>query len=335
MAAITTVLLKSLKPGDLLLHSAPVYGGTDHFINEVLPQYGVEVLQFDHRDTERDIDQRILSSGHEDRLALILVETPANPTNDFIDIEMCARITRRFGPSDRKPLLVVDNTYMGPVCQQPLKLGADLVVYSCTKYIGGHSDVIAGAVLGSQEQMKPIRTLRTLLGNMGSPWISWLLLRSLETLKLRIDRQVANARVVAEYLDSHPQVESVFYPELLDPLSKEGKLYTKQCSGPGAMIAFELNGGREAAYQFLNALHLIKLAVSLGGTESLAQHPRTMTHAALPGEHLDSIGVTEGLVRLSIGVENVKDILADLEGAFECIAHSKHEQAELTHQFDQ
>ncbi len=316
MAAITTVFLEFLKPGDLIACSMPVYGGTDHFVHEHLAVRGIHVVQFDHHDTFASLSERIQKTGLADKLRLIFLETPSNPTNALIDIRMCADVARYFSRNEQV-LTVVDNTYMGPVWQHPMTHGADLVVYSATKYIGGHSDVIAGAVLGDTEPIARLKKLRTLMGNMTSPHTAWLLLRSLETLKPRTDVHAHNARIVAEYLASHPRVTRVYFPTLLHPESPQGKLYAAQCEGAGGMISFEIEGGEPAAFAFLNSLNLVKIAVSLGSTESLAQHPRTMTHAGLPSEHLDRFGISPGLVRLSIGIEHQGDILHDISQALD------------------
>jgi methionine-gamma-lyase len=207
---------------------------------------------------------------------------------------------------------------MGPLWQHPLKLGADLVLYSCTKYIGGHSDVIAGAALGSAELIQRLKTLRTFLGSMISPWTGWLLLRSLETLKVRMEQQAANARIVAEFLNNHPKVSKVHYLGLLEPEDGEQyRIYQKQYTSPGAMLSFEIKGGEAEAFQFLNHLNLIRLAVSLGSTESLAQHPATMTHIDVSPEEKKKYGIADSLVRLSIGIENVEDLLWDIGQALD------------------
>jgi methionine-gamma-lyase len=214
-------------------------------------------------------------------------------------------------------LVAVDNTFLGPLWQHPLKQGADLVLYSATKYIGGHSDVIAGVCLGSAELIGQVKSLRTILGTVAGPWTSWLLLRSLETLKLRMTSQMKNARYVANFLAEHPKVERVYYLGHLAETEPQYTIYRKQCLAPGAMIAFDIVGGEAQAFRFLNALRLIKLAVSLGGTESLAEHPATMTHADVdPGERI-AMGIGEQMVRLSIGVEHPEDLIADLEQALE------------------
>lgn len=316
MSAITTVLLEFLKPGDLLVYSQPVYGGTDHFINHFLPKIGIRTLGFMPGEEDEKLKQMIKDSGHADRLAMIYVETPANPTNDVIDIQACRKIADEFRKSE-DILVAVDNTYMGPLWQHPLKHGADVVMYSATKYIGGHSDVIAGAVLGSRSIISRVKTLRTFLGNMAGPWTGWLLLRSLETLKVRMEKQALNAKDVAEFLKNHPKVERVHYLGFIPEGTREYDIYKRQYSSAGAMVSFDIRGGEHEAFVFLNNLRLIKLAVSLGSTESLAEHPATMTHAGIPKEQCDSIGISEKMVRVSVGVENSADIIWDIQQALE------------------
>jgi methionine-gamma-lyase len=245
---------------------------------------------------------------------MLYVETPANPTNALVDIAMCAEVARHYSTSDRKVVLAVDNTFLGPLWQHPLAHGADLVLYSATKYIGGHSDVIAGACLGSAALMQRVKTMRTFLGTMAGPWTSWLLLRSLETLKVRMERQLTTAQTVAAYLAKHPAVERVYYPGAYAN-EADAALLARQSSAGGAMISFDVRGGEAEAFRVLNALQLVKLAVSLGGTESLAEHPATMTHADVPAEVKARLGVTDQLIRLSVGVEHPDDLITDLEQA--------------------
>lgn len=315
MSAITTVLLEFLKPGDLLLYSMPVYGGTDHFINHFLPKIGIQALGFLPEADESTIIEIIEKSGKADKLAMIYIETPANPTNALIDIEMCVNIAKNYSKNEEKVLVAVDNTYMGPIWQHPLQHGADIVMYSATKYIGGHSDVIAGAVLGSRDIVKRIKTLRTFLGNMAGPWTGWLLMRSLETLKIRMEQQCRNAQKVAEYLNAHPKVQKVYYAGLLDKHSRAFDIYKRHLSAPGAMLSFDIKGEEHEAFVFLNNLRLIKLAVSLGSTESLAEHPASMTHAGIEPQHRIELGITGSMVRLSVGVEHYEDIIADIAQA--------------------
>jgi methionine-gamma-lyase len=316
MAAITTVLLEFLKPGDLLLISNPVYGGSDHFIKKILPKFGISVAEFSVGQTKEEIIQLVENTGIADKLAMVYIETPANPTNDLIDIEESKEIAKYFSSSEKEIYLAVDNTYMGPIWQHPLKHGADLVLYSATKYIGGHSDVIAGACLGSKELMKRVKGLRTFLGNMASPNSGWLLLRSLETLKVRMDTQAINAEKVAAFLNTHPLVEKVYYiGNLSEKDGAQFNIKNKQCLSNGGMISFDVKGAEKDAFRFLNSLKLIKLAVSLGGTESLAEHPATMTHVDLDPTLKNKLSITEKMVRLSIGVEFYEDIIYDIEQA--------------------
>jgi len=318
MSAITTVLLEFLEPGDLIVYSNPLYGGTDHFIHHFLPKIGVHTLAFMPDQTENELIELIQNSPFKDKLKMIYIETPANPTNDLIDIEMCRNVANRFN-NQNEVLIAVDNTYMGPLWQHPLDHGADLVVYSATKYIGGHSDVVAGAVLGNKALMKRVKTLRTFLGNMAGPWTGWLLMRSLETLKIRMEQQQSNAIEVANFLKEHKKVNKVNYLGLIDKNSQDYITYKKQYSGSGAMLSFEVVGGEKEAFKFLNSLKLIKLAVSLGSTESLAEHPKTMTHAGVDEDQLKEMNVSDSLIRLSVGVENYNDIIWDLNQALELV----------------
>ena len=316
MGAITTVMLEFLQPGDVLLYSSPVYGGTDHSINHVLPKWSVGHVEFNASMRKEEIIQKV-EQEQGGKLAMIYVETPANPTNALIDLEMCREIADHFSTDERKVLVVVDNTYMGPLWSHPLQLGADLVVYSATKYIGGHSDLIAGAVLGNRELMTRVRGLRTFLGNMCSPFTGWLMMRSLETLKPRMETQAANARQVADFLKDHPKVEKLYYLGHLEEGSEQYRIREKQYSSSGAMLSFDVKGGEAEAFRFLNGLKLIRLAVSLGSTESLAEHPATMTHADVsPADKLKH-HISESLVRISIGVEHHEDLIDDIRQALE------------------
>lgn len=316
MAAISTILLEYLKPGDTIVYGNPIYGGTDHFINHHLPSIGVNSIPVLPTDTMEDISNKIKDSDYDVKsIKLFYIETPSNPTNDLFDIKGFVSLRDSINiENDIDVKLVVDNTYMGPLWQHPLKLGADLVVYSATKYIGGHSDLIAGVVMGKEEDMIRIKTLRTFLGNMVSPHTAWLMLRSLETLKLRMDKQQSNAIEVVECLRYHPKIEKVHY--LNDSFNERNwQIWKEQCSGSGAMISFEVFGGEKEAFTFLDNLSLIKLAVSLGSTESLAQHPATMTHVGVDVETRKSLGINDKLIRLSVGVENSEDLISDIENA--------------------
>jgi methionine-gamma-lyase len=317
MAAISTTVFTFLRPRDVLVFPEPVYGGTEYLFHEVLPQFGIEAVGYPAVEGIEGLERMLAQGDKRKRLRMIFVETPANPTNVLMDIEACARIAADCGSDERKALLAVDNTFLGPLFQHPLKLGADLVLYSLTKYVGGHSDVIAGGCLGSAELVDQVKVTRTIFGTMAGPWTSWLLLRSLETLKLRMTSEMKNARYVADYLADHPKVERVHYLGHLEEGDPQFEIYRKQCVGSGAMISFEVRGGEAEAFRLLNALKLIKLAVSLGGTESLAEHPGTMTHADVPPEDRVHIGITPSMVRISVGIEHPDDLIADLEQALE------------------
>jgi methionine-gamma-lyase len=209
-------------------------------------------------------------------------------------------------------VVVVDNTFLGPVFQRPASLGADLVIYSATKFIGGHSDLVAGIASGPARLIDPINVYRTILGTMAQPFTGWLLLRSLETVSVRMRRQAKSARKLAELLAAHPAVTAVHYPGLLPEGDPQRAIYERQCTGPGSLIAFEVAGGQEAAFRVLDAFEIPRLAVSLGGTESLVEHPMTMTHADVSAEENERFGVTPGLIRMSVGLEHLSDLKRDL-----------------------
>ena len=319
MAAIATTLLAYLKPGRVLLHSAPLYGGTDHLVKHTLPDLGIQTVEYMAGMGREDIEALLADEAPNAQLGLIFIETPANPTNDLFDIRVAADIAAAHATDDFRPLVAIDNTFLGPLWQHPLEHGADLVVYSATKYIGGHSDLVAGAVVGSQQAMAPIAGLRTYLGNMATPHTGWLLMRSLETLAIRMERQTATAQRVAGFLAGHPKVRTVQYLGLLEAGDPGYELYKRQCAGPGAMIAFEIDGGEAEAFRFLNHLELVKLAVSLGSTESLAEHPGTMTHSGVDAAEKLAMGITPALVRLSVGVEHPDDLILDLGHALAAV----------------
>jgi methionine-gamma-lyase len=319
MAAISTTLLQLLRPGDIVLHSEPVYGGTDYLLKHVLPSFGIRPVGFLAGSAAHNLERIVRDREIAGSLGMIYIETPGNPTNALVDIAECAALARQLASAGRRPLVAVDNTFLGPLWQHPLKHGADLALYSATKYIGGHSDVIAGVCLGSAELIGQVKNLRTILGTVAGPWTSWLLLRSLETLKLRMTSQMKNARYVANFLAEHPKVERVYYLGHLAEDDPQFAIYRKQCLAPGAMIAFDIVGGEQEAFRFLNALQLIKLAVSLGGTESLAEHPATMTHSDVDPAERSAMGIGEQMIRLSIGVEHPEDLISDLEQALEAV----------------
>jgi methionine-gamma-lyase len=315
MAAITTAVMEFVRPGDFIITSEPIYGGTDSLLEHIITRFGVKTIDFGARHTGEQIKDMVKKAGAEKKVAMIYLETPANPTNDLIDLEMIVELARELSTSERKVITAVDNTFLGPLFQHPLKHGIDLVIYSATKYIGGHSDVVAGACLGSKELVNRVRHLRNIFGSMSDPWSTWLLMRSLETLKMRMETSTANAGKVAEFLNRHPGVKKVHYLGLLKEDDPQYRIYKKQCLAPGAMISFEINGNESAAFRVLDSLKMIRLAVSLGGTESLAEHPAAMTHSAVAPEKRREVGITDNLLRLSVGVEAAEDIIWDLDQA--------------------
>jgi len=316
MAAISTTMFSVLRPGDVLLVSAPVYGGTEFLVENILPQFGIQRVWFGSGSLQPSLDDALARAKTLGRLGMIYVETPANPTNGLVDIARCADIARSTADADgRRAVVAVDNTFLGPLWQQPLRHGADYVVYSLTKYVGGHSDVIAGACLGSEAAIAPVRGMRTILGTISDPHSCWLLMRSLETLKLRMTGAMKNARYVAEYLADHPKVKSVQYLGFLAQGDAEFDLFQRQCHSPGSTFSFEIHGGEAEAFRLLNKLQVAKLAVSLGGTETLMEHPATMTHSDIPPERQAEMGITPAMVRISVGLEHPTDIIADLAQA--------------------
>jgi cystathionine beta-lyase/cystathionine gamma-synthase len=247
-------------------------------------------------------------------VAAIFVETPANPTNAVVDLDLMASVAGDIeARQGRRPRILVDNTLLGPLYQAPLRHGADLVLYSLTKYVGGHSDLVGGAATGSAELIRAVRSLRNVLGNQADAHSAWMLTRSLETLRLRMDRSFEGAAEVAGWLARQPQVERVAYLGAFAEGSPAAAVVARQCGAMGATFSFVVRGGRAAAFQVLDRLQVFKLAVSLGGTESLACHPRSTTHSGVPAAELDLLGVEEGLIRLSVGLEAPKDLIADLE----------------------
>jgi len=317
MAAISTTLMEFLKPGQVLLHSQPVYGGTDYFVNNVLEKFNIKAIGFNPGMSFEDIVSLVEQNNLSNQIGAVFIETPGNPTNCLIDIEMCSRLAKHFSNEENEVVTIVDNTFLGPVYQHPLKHGADLVIYSATKFIGGHSDVIAGACLGGKELIARVKGLRTFMGSMGGPWTGWLLMRSLETLKIRMDKQSENAQKVADFLRDHDKVEQVYYLGHLKEGDRDFKVYNKQCLGSGSMISFDIVGGEKEAFRFLNNLQLFHLAVSLGSTESLAEHPASMTHSDISPELQLEYGISPQMVRLSIGVENSADLIEDINTALE------------------
>ena len=316
MSAITTTILAFARPGDVILHSQPLYGGTETLISRTMAEFRIGAVGFVDGVSERAVRAAVEQARGKGRISVIMTETPANPTNTLVDIELLARIAAEIGAAQGfKPVLVCDNTLLGPVFQRPLAHGADVSVYSLTKYVGGHSDLIAGAALGSKTTIAPIKALRGSVGTQLDPHSCWMLGRSLETLGLRMERANSNARHVAEYLRDHPKVAKVHYLSFLPEGSTAQSVYARQCTGAGSTFSFDVKGGEKQAFAFLDALQIVKLAVSLGGTESLASHPAAMTHSGIPAEVRERIGVLDTTIRLSVGIEHPDDLIADLAQA--------------------
>ncbi|RVD61386.1 cystathionine gamma-synthase family protein [Mesorhizobium sp. M2D.F.Ca.ET.185.01.1.1] len=316
MSAIATTLLAYARPGDVILHSQPLYGGTETLLTRTLAGFGIDAVGFANGVNDVTVRATTDAALAKGRVSVILIETPSNPTNSLVDIELMRRIADEIGVRQgTKPIIVCDNTLLGPVFQRPIEHGADVSVYSLTKYVGGHSDLIAGAALGGKAVTKAIKALRGAIGTQLDPHSCWMLGRSLETLSIRMERANDNARLVAEFLRDHPKVERVHYLPFLGEDTPAGRTYRAQCSGAGSTFSFDIRGGQKAAFAFLNSLQIFKLAVSLGGTESLASHPAAMTHSGIPFEVRQRIGVLETTVRLSIGVEHADDLIADLAQA--------------------
>ena len=317
MSAISTTMLSYLKPGDILIYGNPVYGGTHHFITHFLKDIGVKILPFSSETKTQEIITKLDTSEYSGNVKMIYFESPANPTNSLFNLDELKKLKDEISvKSSNEIMLVMDNTYLGPLWQKPLDFGVDIVCYSATKFLNGHSDVIAGCAMGSKQVIGPIKTLRTFLGSMIAPYTAWLLTRSLETLHLRMAKQGENAEKVVNYLMSHKSVKTVSFPGIETMGEKQNEIFKRQCLGSGAMISFEVFGGEKEAFKFLNNLKLIKLAVSLGSNESLAQHPYSMTHADVPDDIKLKIGINQGLIRLSVGIENAEDIISDLNNAF-------------------
>ncbi len=316
MSAIATTILAFARPGDVILHSQPLYGGTETLLANTMSGFGIGAVGFVDGVSESAIRAAVQEARGKGRISVIMTETPANPTNTLVDIKLLRRIAEEIGAAQgSRPMLVCDNTLLGPVFQRPLDHGADVSVYSLTKYVGGHSDLIAGAASGARATIGPIKALRGSLGTQLDPHSCWMLGRSLETLGLRMERADSNALKVAEYLRDHPKVDKVHYLAFLEPGSPAQAVFARKCTGAGSTFSFDIKGGQKEAFAFLNALQIFKLAVSLGGTESLASHPAAMTHSGVPAAVRARIGVLDTTIRLSVGIEHPDDLIADLTQA--------------------
>ncbi|HYI41264.1 MAG TPA: cystathionine gamma-synthase family protein [Allosphingosinicella sp.] len=316
MSAISTLLLAFVQPGDVVVHSGPLYAATETLIARILGRFGVKWLDFPAGATREEIEDVLERAKAMGRVSLIYLESPANPTNVLVDVEAVAA-ARSAVLGDERPPIAIDNTFLGPLWAQPLRQGADLSVYSLTKYAGGHSDLVAGGITGSKELINTIRMLRNTIGTITDPNTAWMLLRSLETLELRMNRAGENAAKVCEFLRRHPKVESVGYLGFLEDGgdSRQADIYRRHCTGAGSTFSLYLKGGERESFAFLDSLKIAHLAVSLGGTETLASAPAAMTHLSVPDERKQALGITDNLVRISIGVEDPDDLIADFDQA--------------------
>ncbi|WP_243451814.1 cystathionine gamma-synthase family protein [Sphingosinicella soli] len=320
MSAITTALLAYVRPGDIIVHSAPLYAATEKLIDAVIGKFSVGWMDFHASAGREKIEATLRAARAKGRVSVIYLESPANPTNELVDIEAVAAVRDEvFAGVDEKPVIMCDNTFLGPVFQAPTRHGADISLYSLTKYVGGHSDLVGGACIGGKAVLAPILALRNTIGTITDPHTSWMLLRSLETVQLRMERAEANARTLCEFLRDHPKIERVGYLGFLEPGSAQRGIYDRHCAGAGSTFSVIVKGGEAEAFRLLDNLTLVKLAVSLGGTESLASHPAAMTHLSVPAARKAELGISDNLVRVSIGVEHVDDLVADFRQALEAV----------------
>ena len=320
MAAHSSIALAYVRPGDSVLHGRPIYGGVDMLYGGVMPQFGTHVATYTDGTDAAHVRTAAEAAIAKGPLALIIAETPANPTAAIVDLVLMVELADEIGARQgRRPLVVVDNTLLGPFAQRPIELGVDLCMTSLTKYCGGHSDLLAGGITGREAAIAPLRTLRTTWGNHLDPYTAWLVTRSLESVDVRMERAMANARAVAEYLRDHPKVAGVTYLGFLAEGTPQRAVYDRQCKAAGSTFSFHLHGSEAEAFRMLNRLKLLKLAVSLGGSETLICHSASTTHYAVaPADRLAG-GITEGTVRLSVGLEHVDDLIADLRQALEAV----------------
>jgi methionine-gamma-lyase len=319
MSAIATLLLTFVKPGDIVVHSGPLYAATETLIAKILGRFGVSWIDFPAGATREEIDAVIAEAKGKGRVALIYLESPANPTNALVDVEAVTAARNAGFTAAERPPIAIDNTFLGPLWAHPIRQGADISVYSLTKYAGGHSDLVAGGLVGEKGLINQVRMMRNTIGTICDPNTAWMLLRSLETLELRMTRAGENAAKVCDFLRDHPKVEHVGYLGFLEDGSRQADIYRRHCTGAGSTFSLYLKGGETEAFAFLDALQIAHLAVSLGGTETLASAPAAMTHLSVPDERKQALGITPNLVRISIGVEDADDLIADFDNALRAV----------------
>ncbi|MEL6531241.1 MAG: cystathionine gamma-synthase family protein [Pseudomonadota bacterium] len=319
MTAICILMMAYVSHGDVIVHSGPLYAASEGFVAKVLSKFGVTYVDFPAGASREELDDVLKrakkqAGANGGKVAMIYLESPANPTNALVDIE-AVKEARDANLKWDCPI-AIDNTFLGPLWQRPLDHGADIVAYSLTKYVGGHSDLVAGSIAGAKKWMDPVRALRNTMGGIVDPNTAWMLLRSLETVELRMQRAGENAAKVCDFLASHPKVEGLGYlGHITDPRQQD--IYDRHCKGAGSTFSVFIKGGEEESFRFLDNLTIAKLAVSLGGTETLASHPAAMTHLSVPPERKAALGITDNLVRISIGIEDADDLIADFKQALE------------------
>ena len=320
MTAIAIMLLTFIRPGDVVIHSGPLYAATETIINKILTQFGVHYVDFPAGATREELDEVMSRAKGLGRVAMIYLESPANPTNALVDVEaVAAARSAAFGDQAELPPIAIDNTFLGPLWAKPLAQGADISVYSLTKYAGGHSDLVAGGLVGKRSLLDKVRLMRNVMGGICDPNTAWMLLRSLETLELRMTRAGESAEKICNFLRDHPKVEQVGYLGFLEEGSRQADIYRRHCTGAGSTFSLYLKGGEREAFAFLDALKIANLAVSLGGTETLASAPAAMTHLSVPEDRKAALGISDNLVRISIGVEKAEDLIADFENALRAV----------------
>ena len=320
MAAHSAIALAHVRPGDSVIHGRPIYGGVDMLYNSIMPQYGSFAQAYLDGTDEAGVRKAAEAAMAKGPLKLIIAETPANPTAAIVDLALMVRLADEIGAQQgHRPLVVVDNTLLGPFAQRPIELGVDLCMTSLTKYCGGHSDLLAGGITGRRELIEQLRMMRTTWGNHLDPYTAWLVTRSLESVHVRTERAMENARGVAEFLRDHPKVAGVTYLGFLAQGSRAREVYDRQCKAAGSTFSFHLHGGEEEAFRMLDRLQLMKLAVSLGGSETLICHSASTTHYAVAPEQRLAGGITDGTMRLSVGLEHVDDLIADLAQALDAV----------------
>ena len=320
MAVISGTLLELCKPDTVLLHTGPVYGGTHSFISHYLSQYRVHTFHVPHGMSSEEVIAGVRDQFGQKTISAFFTETPANPTLDIYSIAQAREIADAFSSDEHLVPVIVDNTYMGPLMCRPHEFGADIVVYSATKNLGGHSDVIAGAATGAPEWINRLRLARTFIGGILGPMDSWLLLRSLETFVLRTKAQEANTHRIAEALTKHPAVSEVRYLGNIQHWNpQQADVFGTEYGGTGSMISLYIKGGEAEAFKVLDHIEVFKLGVSLGSTESLCEHPHSMTHSKVEDGLKEELGITESLIRISVGVEDADDLIHDLHTALDLL----------------